>query len=252
MATDSARGLGHEAGTIALLWGLRSPPRRGPKPTLTLDQIAEAAVDIADADGLTAVSMQRVAAEFDVTKMALYRYVASKAELLAVMIEAAAGDTPDLDRVPGGWRPKLREWARRMWETWDRHPWLPGATVGDREMGPRELAWTECAVAALVGTGLDGREQLDAVFTLSGHIRNTQSMSTAGTQPWTTERQLELLREHGEDFPALTAAVDASPGDNDHAREFGLELILDGLDLLIGRRRAGSSRPRRQQHHPPG
>jgi AcrR family transcriptional regulator len=171
--------------------------------------------------------------------MALYRYVASKAELLAVMIETAVGDPPDLDRVSGGWRPKLREWAIRMWETWDRHSWLPGATVGDRVMGPRELAWTECAVGALVGTGLDGVEQMDAVFTLSGHIRNTRSMATAGTQPWTTERQLELLRRYGHHFPALTAAVDASAHTDDHAREFGLERILDGVALLIERRRDG-------------
>jgi AcrR family transcriptional regulator len=249
MAAETAGGLGEQAGTIELLWALRQPPTRGPKPTLTIEGIARVAVEIADADGLGAVSMQRVARQLGVTKMALYRYLTGKGELLAVMIERAVGDPPDLDRVRGGWRGKLQAWAQAMWATWDRHPWLPGATTGDRVLGPRELGWTECAVGALAGSGLAGRERLDAVLALSGHIRNTRSMATAGTQPWTTGRQVALLRQHGDRFPALTAAVpaagDPSPHRSDHAREFGLARILDGLGLLIAERTttAGRSAP---------
>jgi AcrR family transcriptional regulator len=247
MAAGAAGGLEEQAGTIELLWALRQPPTRGPKPTLTIEGIAGAAVGIADADGLGAVSMQRVARQLGVTKMALYRYVAGKGELLAVMIEQAVGDPPDLDRLRGGWRGKLRAWAQAMWATWDRHPWLPGATTGDRVLGPRELGWTECAVAALAGSGLTGREQLDAVLVLSGHLRNTRSMATAGTQPWTSGRQVALLRQHGDRFPALAAAVPAA-GDpsslgSDHAREFGLARILDGLGILIAERTTTPGRP---------
>lgn len=235
-----ASGLEDEAGTVELLWGLRQPPSRGPKPTLSVGRIAQVAVEMADADGLAAVSMQRVADALDVTKMALYRYLAGKAELLACMIEQAVGDPPDLDHLPGGWRPRLEAWARQMWARWDCHPWLPGATTGDRVMGPRELGWTECAVGALTGTGLSGREQLDAVFVLSGHIRNARSLATAGTQPWTSRRQVELLRGRADRFPALAAAVpaagEASPAGDQDAREFGLARILDGLGLLIAER----------------
>ncbi len=237
-AAETASGLDDHGGTIELLWGLRRPATRGPKPMLSIDRIAQAAVDIADADGLAAVSMQRVSDQLGVTKMALYRYVAGKAELLAIMIEQAVSDPPDLDRVPGGWRPRLQAWAHSMWVAWDRHPWLPGATTGDRAMGPRELGWVECAVGALAGTGLSGREQMDAVVLLSGHIRNTRSPAIAGTFPWTTERQLRLLHRYGDRFPALTAAVataaaDAPPRDPHKAREFGLERILDGLGMRI-------------------
>ncbi len=116
-----------QAGIAELLWGMRERPARGPKPAFSIGHIARVAVDIADTDGVQAVSMQRVASELQFTKMAMYRYVSGKAELLAVMIEEAVGEPPDLRSVAGGWRPRLEEWARCMWAAWDRHPWLPAA-----------------------------------------------------------------------------------------------------------------------------
>ncbi|MPZ96948.1 MAG: TetR family transcriptional regulator [Propionibacteriales bacterium] len=221
-------------GTVELLWGLRVAPARGPKPALSVDRIASTAMTIADIEGLSAVSMQRVAGELDFTKMSLYRYVAGKAELVAAMIELAVDDPPDLDAVPGGWRAKIEEWARLLGNTWRLHPWLPWVTMGDRVMGPREVGWIESAVGVLAPTGLDRQEQMDAVLLLCGHIRNTQSTATAGTQPWDTEQQLELLRDHGDRFPALTAvASDRSGSSPDNGREFGLRCILDGLELRI-------------------
>ena len=237
-----------QAGSVELLWGLRAPPSRGPKPALSVERLARAAIEIADAEGLPAVSMQRVASRLGFTKMALYRHVADKAELLAIMIETAAGEPPDLNSIPGGWRPKLEEWAHRLRTSWQRHPWLPAITVGHRVMGPKEVGWTECAVGALAGTGLDGAEQMDAVFLLSGHIRNTQSATMAGTQPWTTERALtpavtQLLHGYGDRFPALIAAAGsaAAAASPDNGWRFGLDLILDGLELLITKRTSVAS-----------
>jgi AcrR family transcriptional regulator len=248
MTTRKDSTPGEQAGSVELLWGLRAPPRRGPKPTLSIERIARAAIEIADADGFAAVSMQRVASHLGFTKMALYRYVAGKAELLAIMIETAAGEPPDLESIPGGWRPKLEEWAHRLRARWQRHPWLPAITVGHRVMGPKEVGWTECAVGALAGTGLDGAEQMDAVFLLSGHIRNTQSATMAGTQPWTTERALSpavtgLLHAYGDRFPALIAAAGstAAGASRDNGWRFGLDRILDGLELLITKRASAAS-----------
>jgi AcrR family transcriptional regulator len=230
------------AGGVDLLWGMRTPSSRGPKPSLTIERIAQAAIEIADADGLAAVSMQRVASSLGLTKMALYRYVANKAELLALMIETAAGEPPKLEGIPGGWRPKLEEWAHQLRARWQRHPWLPTITVGHRVMGPEEIGWTESAVAALAGTALDGADRMDAVFLVSGHIRNTQSATMAGTQPWTTERSLspdvtELLDAYGDRFPALIAAAASAAGaSRDNGWRFGLDRILDGLESLIATR----------------
>jgi AcrR family transcriptional regulator len=241
----------HPDGDLALtelLWVGRPAPRRGPTRTLDLDRIARAALRIADAEGLAAVSMQRVAHELDLTKMALYRYVTGKAELTALMIEAAVGEPPDLGAVAGGWRARIAELAERLAATWQRHPWLPWATLGDRVMGPREVGWIERAVEALDGAPLDGAEKMDAVFVICGHIRNTQSPATAGTQPWRVDVQLEpalrrLVPDYTDRYPALAAAVagagsagadGAARGDN--GRAFGLGCILDGLAALIATR----------------
>jgi AcrR family transcriptional regulator len=247
MATTSEGVEDEREGITALLWGERAKPRRGPKPALDIDRIARTALRIADAEGLAAVSMQRVAGELDFTKMALYRYIAGKAELLAVMIDLAVGDPPDLGPVPGGWRPRLEEFARLLAAAWERHPWLPWATMGDRVMGPNEVGWIECAVGALDGTGLTGAEQLDAVFVLCGHIRNTQSTATAGTQPWSSDKRVapamdDVLGPNADRFPALAAAVaaaeDGAPGDN--GRAFGLRCLLDGLASVVAQRGAAT------------
>jgi AcrR family transcriptional regulator len=247
VASNLDRKTGNQNGSVELLWAHREPPTRGPKPAHTLEHIAQTAVEIADAEGLAAVSMQRVAERLQFTKMALYRYVASKADLYAVMIEMAVGDPPDLTKVRGGWRPKLEAFARGLAEAWRVHPWLPWATIGDRVMGPNEVGWIECAVSAFDGTGLDGAERLDAVFVLCGHIRNTQSMTTAGTQPWTTDKQLsptmqQLLQDHGDRYPSLTATVGAASGaPHDNGRELGMRLIFNGLETLITERSQASA-----------
>lgn len=253
---------GEELGTLELLWDLRGLPNRGPKRALSVRQIAEVGVAIADREGLAAISMQRVAGELNYTKNSLYRYVRSKAELLAVMTDLAIGDPPDLGPPgpPGdGWRVRLERWARLIRATWKRHPWLPhvsewqaspGAVrpvTGERVMGPNEVAWVEAATGALAGLGLSPYEQLDAVFLVSAHLRATQAMTTYGVLPWTLdlpERDtLEGLRnQHENRFPALTelAATAADPGHS--AFEFGLARILDGLDLLISQRAGDTAR----------
>jgi hypothetical protein len=105
-------------------------------------------------------------------------------------------------------------------------------------MGPREAGWIESAVAALAGTGLTGDERLAAVFLLFGHVRNTQSMATAGTQPWSGGSELaEQIRSHAELFPELSQALSSpAPALADNARRFGLDRILDGLAALIAER----------------
>lgn len=222
----------------ALLWDAREQPEKKPRVTLSLSRIVSAAIEVADAEGIEAVSMQRIAGDLGFTKMSLYRHVENKAELLSLMIDTAVGEPPDLSSVPGGWRPRLEEFTRRLTEIWHRHPWLPTVTLGARLMGPREVGWSESVMAALAGTGLTGDERLAAAFMLFGHIRNTQSMATAGTQPWSAGGELaDLIRTRPELFPQLNAALDAdAPVLEDNARRFGLDRILDGLAALIAER----------------
>ena len=223
--------------TLAVLWGRPAAPTRGPKPTLTLATIAEAGIRLADADGLAAVTMQTIAAELGVTKMALYRYVPGKAELVALMTDTALGQPPR--PADGDWRAALHTWSHRLYEGFRRHPWTLHTTVGVRVMGPNELAWLEHAAAALSGTGLRGGEVLDVAATLAGHVRGIAQQATGSDTPEAAlgEAIGRVLAEHADRFPALSAAYADAGHPQDQALTFGLDRILDGVELLIARRR---------------
>src|SRR5256885_16757660 len=98
--------------TTDYLWGGRSGATRGPKPALSLERIAAAAIAIADAEGLAAVSMQRVAADLGYTQMSLYRYLPGKAELVALMGDRGIREPPVLNGAH--WPAGLKEGAHRL------------------------------------------------------------------------------------------------------------------------------------------
>jgi len=246
----TSEGTGDHERATELLWGERPQPRRGPRPTLTLDVIARAGIQIADAEGLGAVTMQRVAGELGFTKMALYRYVPGKVELVALMTDMAIGEPLRLDTVGDGWRPGLHEWARQMFDRFWQHPWVLETTVGTRPLGPHELGWMEQATSILTGTGLNGGEMLDVAVTLIGHVRSIaqQASAVAGSAPESVMGATlgALTRGREDRFPALTAALESATahGAQDQALDFGLRLILDGAELMVSTRsRAASSRP---------
>jgi len=223
---------------IDQLWDGRAEPTRGPKPTLSLDRIADTGIAVADAGGLGAVTMQRVAADLGFTKMSLYRYVAGRAELVALMVERAVGEPPAIDT--DDWRAALKEWAHQLLVAYLRHPWAMEAILGPRPVGPNELGWMDRALSALAATGLTGSERLDATAVLVGHIRSIAQQAMVSRQ---SEEEFaamigEQLRRHGDRFPALVAAMAAAAADGGHdqAFDFGLDRILDGLDILITQR----------------
>ena len=228
---------------VTLLWGTPTPPRRGPRPTLSLEAITRAGIAAADADGLTGVTMQRVAEAVGVTKMALYRYVPGKAELVALMLDAAIGAPPD-PRPGASWRETLDAWARGLYARFGAHPWTLEAAVGARVIGPHELTWLEHAIAALTGSGLDGSEMLDVAVLLTGHARNLAHQVTAMSSAPAPERamssSLHLVLAGREDrFPAVTAAMASAQAmeGQDQALDFGLARILDGVGALIDGRK---------------
>jgi AcrR family transcriptional regulator len=231
---------------VALLWEAPAPPRRGPRPALTLEVITRAGIEAADADGLAAVTMQRIAESVGVTKMALYRYVPGKAELVALMLDAGIG-APPAPAAAIGWRETLDAWARALYQRFCRHPWALEAAVGARVVGPNELTWVEHAVAALTGTGLTGSEMLDVAVLLTGHVRNlAQQLAAMPAAPDNPEQAMEsalqrVLAGRADRFPALTAALASAEttGGQDQALGFGLARILDGIAALIDSRRPG-------------
>lgn len=238
MAKEKPRDL--RAG-IALLWGEQGRPTRGPKPSLTPQRIAASAVAIADAEGLDAVSMSRVAAEFGVSAMALYRYVPGKAELVELMVEEVITESPDLSAAGEGWRARITAWARASEAVHRAHPWLLTATAMRRQlMGPHQIGWLDAALAALEPTGLSAVER-HRVFTLVAGLVRTIAQQEADfdeehSREW-GRLTGEVLERHADRFPAFTRAVaDGAFGpDPLDPLEFGLERILDGVQLLIDR-----------------
>ncbi|AHH21310.1 putative transcriptional regulator, TetR family [Nocardia nova SH22a] len=229
---------------LELLWGATQRPRRGPKPSLSLERIVAEAVALADADGLAAVSMQRLAERLGCAKMALYRYVPGKAELTALMLDTALGAPPAPHTAasdPEPWRAALREWATTIDERYRAHPWSIELTPGVRPLGPNELGWMEAALTALAGTGLTGAERLDTVVLLTGHVRSLVQQTRASS-PQEAEDELArqvgaVMAEHAERFPEVVAAfADSGPDDSNAALEYGIERILDGVAALIARR----------------
>ena len=219
--------------SVEFLWGERARPTRGPKPALTLEGIADAGIAVADAEGLAAVSMQRVAADLGYTKMSLYRYLPGKAELVAVMVERAIGEAPVL--TASGWRAALEEWSRLLLDRYLAHPWTIEATVGRRPLGPREMGWMEGALARIADLPLTGAERLDTIAVLAGHGRMLaqQAAAMVGEAEMGTAIAA-VLREHGERFPQLTAAMAEAAGEGgDQAFEYGLARILDGVEALV-------------------
>jgi len=244
--------------SIEAAWGVRQRPGRGPRPSLSLDRIVAAAMTVAAADGMGAVSMGRVAAELGVSTMSLYRYVAAKDELLALMVDAAYEPPPP--PAPGeGWRQSLERWAWAELAVHRRSPWVLRVPIKGPPTTPNQVAWLEWGLASLAGTGLREDEKLSAILLLTGYVRNQATLEAdiaaalaagvAGAQPMASYGRTLARLTDPERFPALHAAIaagalDASDGevgedDMDLEFNFGLERVLDGIETLIEKRRTG-------------
>ena len=240
--------------SVALLWGLRPSTRRGPKAGLSVDQITRAAIEVADAEGLAAVSMARVARQLGAGTMSLYRYIASKDELLLLMSDAALTEPP-APPAAVDWREGLRHWGCSVLTELRRHSWYVQIPLAGPPTGPRNLAWFDAGLRTLDTTSLTAGEKVASVMTLityvQGEVRLTAELvaaEAAGTRSGedTFGRTIASLVDPVR-FPALSAAVadgafeNARPADDqvgDDVRA-AMEIILDGIQALIERRSRG-------------
>lgn len=230
-----------DASAVDLLWSERALPKRGPRPTLTLPMIAGVGIALADEGGLAAVTMEAVAQQLGLTKMALYRYVPGKAELVALMVEEGLGAPNAMSPRKRSWRAGLRVWARELFAKFHAHPWALEATLGQRLVGPKEMAWLEAALAALAGTGLRGADKLDVVVTVLGHVRYMAQVAPAITPPNYERTLLDemrgLLEHRAQQFPELSAVLSerSTKTSEGAAFEFGLERIFDGVEAFVAK-----------------
>jgi AcrR family transcriptional regulator len=232
---------------VAAAWGVRASPGKGPKPGLSLERIVEAAIRIAARDGLGAVSMSRVAADLGASTMSLYRYVSAKDELVKLMVDAAFGTPPAIE-PDEGWRGALRTWAWAMRSRFQRHPWVVRIPISGLPILPHEVAWFEQGLASLRDSGLEEAEKASVIMLVSGYVRTLATteadvqaaIRTSGATPdeWMSAypRMLSQLTDPVR-FPALAKFIAAGVfevhDDPDDEFTFGLERILDGLDVLV-------------------
>lgn len=237
-----------QAAEPTTIWERAEPvDRPAPKP-LSRDRIVRAAISIADAEGLDAVSLRKVGAALDAGPMRLYGYVASKEELLQLMVDAMYGELPPVAPL-GGWRETLRSIAQAIRQATGRHRWLIDLFGGRPHMGPNALAHLESSLAALVGGSGSGDidAAMQALRTINayvvGAVRNESSELRAELESgmdkteWQTSLwpYLQRMLETGR-FPTLAKVVgEATHPSPDVVFEKGLECVLDGIGARLFR-----------------
>ena len=244
-------GRGDPVRSMELLWGAGPPPKsRGPKQGLTVERIVRAGIEIADADGLGALSMRRVAERLGVGTMSLYTYVPSKAELVDVMYDRAVASV-DRPEIEGGWREKLTAIAWADWGLYRRHPWLLQVMAMARPpLGPAAIASYDYNLRAVDGIGLTELEMDSVVSMVSVYVQgsaraaaeaDTSQHDTGQTDDewWSTYAPLLEQVFDPAKYP-VAARVGAVAGetyqsayDATHGFEFGLARILDGVAALV-------------------
>jgi AcrR family transcriptional regulator len=239
---------------LDLLWGRREHGKRGPRPGLSAEAIVAAAIGVADAEGLEAVSMARVAKELGFTTMSLYRHVASKDELLQLMWNASATGAESLVLEGDSWREKLRMWATVQRDMLDRHPWVTQMPMASPPLAPNSMHFVERGLAAFDGTGLPLADQMRVIGLLSSYTLSEARMANDAARaarqameagqpegPIGMASYEGLLRALIDEptFPRVyRMAWDAPPSQpHDERAEFmiGLDIILNGVQVLIDR-----------------
>ncbi|HEV6954855.1 MAG TPA: TetR/AcrR family transcriptional regulator [Promicromonospora sp.] len=271
MSTDKTPEQPELPPAVRRLWGIDAPRRRGPKPALSTARIVQAAMDVADTEGLPAVSMARVAEALGYTPMSLYRHVANKDELLLLMVDAVADDPPEIPDE-AGWREGLELWTRAQIDVGVRRPWMLELPLSSAPPGPHRVRWMDQAFKALRTIDLPADEKLAMIGLLAQHVLGEarvqveshraavqQVLRDSGLPASTPESELDpaaveaanpwadlealLVRSAGPGgYPHLFAAFStwdataSTPPDDEIS--FGIRILLDGVETYLRRRGA--------------
>ncbi|MEO3806263.1 TetR/AcrR family transcriptional regulator C-terminal domain-containing protein [Nonomuraea sp. B1E8] len=251
-------GQGDARRSMALLWRTGGPGevRPGPKPGLSVDAIVDAAIAVADSEGMAALSMRRVGERLGRTGMALYTYVPSKGELVDLMYDRALAEVPTGHDLSGGWRAAVTSWAEHVLAFYLRHPWVLQVSQARPVLGPNEFAVLEGLVRILRETGLRPRRLRGVVALLSDFVRGAartvsesrQAPSATGVsdEEWWQARS-SLLEEVAPGFAARFPMVtwveseDDEPATDEPYLEHrvgetfavGLAVLLDGIEAAV-------------------
>ncbi len=255
MTTAHSSGGGDISRSLRLMWEGRESPNRGPRPGLTLDGIVTAAIELADREGLSALSMRKVAAELGVGTMTLYRYVPAKEELLDLMLDRVNGPAPghDAEHFAGlPWRQCLSEIAHGSYATYLRHPWLLQVNQSRPLLGPNALLGFEVSLTALRSLPLTGREKVAVITTIDAFVTGlarthvlaqqlAEQSAVRDEEFWNAQAPLMETALNSGAYPEVFALPDDTfdiTGEETFA--FGLDRVLDGLEVYFARPEAAA------------
>lgn len=255
---DAAPGAGAGRG-LELLWELdgQTGPAHRRGAALDRDQIVRAAIRIADAEGLEAVTMRRVAQQLDTGAMSLYRHVPDKDTLVAMMIETVLGDAMSAQDQPStGWRDNLRELAQSVWRLSRQHRWYPEASITHPPLTPNGVAGLEHALSIFDDYDLDIMTRMQfvgSVHHLALHaaldrvIEEDSARRLGISEEEAFQRAAPVMARlaasgqypHVAEFIGAVSKLDPADGDGERWVLAGVELILDGIEVRLARLGAG-------------
>lgn len=234
---------------VAIAWGMQEAPQRGPNRGLSHERIVAAAIQIADAEGLAAVTMQAVAKSLGFTTMSLYRYVSSKDELLRLMQDSALA-VPEKLKLPADWRDALRAWAGTVREAYRAHPWVVSIPRGPISiLMPNSVRAADLGLAAMQDLPLGHDKKMGVILAISQHVASwvelERNLADEGEVSVPAEG-VQLLNEviTPERFPHLVPVMESGHYIPDNAPvvethesiepdyDFGLDLIISGLEVM--------------------
>jgi AcrR family transcriptional regulator len=243
------------AGVPTSIWDLPEHGTRGPKPRHDRAAIAEIAVRIADAEGLQAVTMRRLAGELGIAVMSLYNYVPAKDHLAQLMIDHLAAEyvypatagpgTADSGTAGPGPRAAIADLARQACDIARRHPWLAGLLHRPMPPGPGGLRYLDYFLGLLAGSGLDTGAKLEIIAMISGFATMYGAMQAAVAAQGTgaaeqagAQIQAFARAAASGSYPHLAAALAAA--DPAHSEDDVFESCIQRLIDVAG---PGSNQP---------
>ncbi|MEP6833686.1 MAG: TetR/AcrR family transcriptional regulator [Gemmatimonas sp.] len=230
-----------------LLWEDRSTPTRGPKRGVTPEDAVQAAIEIAQENGLGAVTMQAVSAKIGFTTMAIYRYFPNKEALTDAIVDAGMGSPPLPAEPRAHWRAEVTAWAHAKRAMMCARPWMAELPFVAAPHGPNWLRWLEAITDPFSKTGLSAADIGQMISIVEGYTRGASdtavSLARARTRgvseaEWAAAVGADLGRAIGDSrFPKFAALISAPSDGKARSMEesfaFGLQCVLDGIEMYI-------------------
>lgn len=229
---------------LTLLWDPPQPTvTRGPRPRLTLGEVVEAGVEVADTEGLAALSMRKVATRLNVGAMSLYTYVPGRSELVELMIDRiyAQLELPDPDTV---WQQQVESWARQTWSLYQAHSWILDHNMAQLPAGPNILDFDESLYSAIGSAGVEpariNRVKSLITSSLFGIARtwisdaeHARHDGISAEAYWESRASFWSTYFPPERYPTMSAIYHAGGFDGEDEFEASLAQLIRAVELLV-------------------